>query len=176
MSGGDLSADARLALRHDRVGKADHVHAPRQHGVSEFGSQGGIAQHDRHDRVGAWQNREAELGHFLPEKSGVRFKFVAQGGRFAQHFQHFERCADNWRGDSVRKEIGPRTLAQVFNDLLATTRVTAAGPSQRLPQGAGQDVHPPHDLVEFMGAAARFAHEPDRVRIIDHHQRVIFFS
>src|SRR5215217_594266 len=56
---GQLRADARLALRHDGIREADDVHAFVQQAACELGSELGVAEHDRDDRVLAGHEVEA---------------------------------------------------------------------------------------------------------------------
>ena len=53
MRGRDLRADARGAVRHDRIEKADDVNAFLQHARGEFLRFRGVADHDRDDRMRA---------------------------------------------------------------------------------------------------------------------------
>ena len=85
----NLGADARGTVRDYRIEKADHVNAFRQHRVSEFRGERGVAQHHGHDRMRAGQNVKTELGHAFAEKLRVRFQLVAQFGRSRQHLQNF---------------------------------------------------------------------------------------
>src|SRR6266567_2750170 len=51
MRGGDLRPNTSLAFGHDRIGKADDVHALPEHLVGDPRRQRGIAQQDRHNRM-----------------------------------------------------------------------------------------------------------------------------
>ena len=51
MCGGNLGADARLALRHDRIAEADDVNAFLQHRVGKFSGQRGVAEHHGTNRM-----------------------------------------------------------------------------------------------------------------------------
>ena len=77
MGGGDLGADAGLALGHDGVGEADDVDA---FGEQRFGhARGeGVAEHDGDDGVFAGEDVEADGGHFFAEVAGVGAQFFAQ--------------------------------------------------------------------------------------------------
>ena len=57
MRGGDLRADARCAVRHDRIKEADHVNAFLQHARGELLRFRRVADHDRDDRMRAGLDR-----------------------------------------------------------------------------------------------------------------------
>src|SRR6185503_1867479 len=50
MRGGNLRADARLALGHDGITETDHIDALGQHRISKARGERGVSKHDRHDR------------------------------------------------------------------------------------------------------------------------------
>src|SRR5450432_1826879 len=57
--GGHLRADARLALRHDRVAEPDDVDAFLQHALGELPGELRVAEHDGDDRVAGAGELEA---------------------------------------------------------------------------------------------------------------------
>ena len=176
MRGRNLRADARLALRHDRIRKANNVNAFFQHGLGKSSRQRGIAEHHRADRMCAGQNIKTQLGHAFAEILGIRLQLVPQGGGLGQHFQNFQRRARDRRGERVGKQIGPGTLTQIFDDVTTTAGIAATRTTKRLAQGAGQDVHAPQHTIIFVGATTRFTHETNRMGIIHHHQRAILIG
>ena len=48
---GELHADARLALRHDREREADHVDALVEQALRELAGEARVAEHDGDDRA-----------------------------------------------------------------------------------------------------------------------------
>ena len=74
------------------------------------------------------------------------------------------------RRDGVREQVGPRALAQPADDGRAAGHVAAARAAERLAERAGQDVDAAHDAAVLVRAAPAGAHEPGRVRVVDHDQ------
>ncbi len=54
--------------------------------------------------------------------------------------------------------------------------IAAAAAAERFTECARQDVDPPHDATVLMRAATAGAHEAGGVRVVHHHQRVVFFG
>ncbi len=116
---------------------------------------------------------EALLGHAVAEKFSVRLEPVAQLGRCGEQLQRADRAGgDRWR-DGVRKQVGPRALAQHVDDLALAAGVAAAGAAEGLAQRAGQDIDPAQHAVMFVRAATLLAHETDGMRVIHHDERIV---
>ena len=113
------------------------------------------------------------LGQPLAEPGRVLGQPGAQLAGALEQVERTQRGGDDRRRDAVREEIGARALAQELDDLAPAGGVAAAGAAHRLPQRAGDDVHPLDHAEQLGRAAAALAHEADGVRVVDHHHRVV---
>jgi hypothetical protein len=168
-----LRADAGRPLRHDGIREADGVDAAAHERVGQPGGAGGVADHHRHDRVGAGQDVEAKLGHAGAEMGGVREEPLAQLARALDQVERAQAGGGDRRGEAVREEIGPGALAQELDDLRARGHVAAAGAAHRLAERPGEDVDTADHVVQLVGAATARSHEADRVRVVHHHDGVV---
>jgi len=173
VGGADLGADARLAMRHHRIAETDDIDTVRQHGFREAAGERRIPQHDRHDRVCARHDVEAGIRYRLAKPAGVGFKRIAQLRRLFEQIESLQRGTRDDRRKRIAEKIGTRPLAQHFDDLPAAAGVAAAGPAERLAEGAGDDVDASHHPAMLVAAAAVGTHETHRMRIIHHHQGVV---
>jgi len=89
------------------MGEADDVHALGEHRVGHPRRQGRVAEHHRHDRMLARQDREAAGAHLRAEEPRVGLEPVAQVGRFLEHADRLERSGRHRRSDGVREQVGP---------------------------------------------------------------------
>jgi hypothetical protein len=64
-------------------------------------------------------------------------------------------------------------LSQQLDDLFAARGKAARSSTERLAQGAGDDIDSIDHVVIFMRAAARLAHEAGRMAVVDHHRRIV---
>ena len=80
-----------------------------------------------------------------------------------------------WR-DAVREKIRTRSLPQELDDVLTRAGKSATGATESLPQSASNDVDSAHHFPIFMRTASCLAQKTGCVRIINHHQRAIFFG
>src|SRR6266536_4042374 len=78
------------------------------------------------------------------------------------------------RRDAVRKQIRPRSLPQKIDNLFAATGKTAARAAERFAERACDDVDLAHHAAIFVSAAAGFAEEAGRMRVVDHGERIVF--
>src|SRR5690606_9821187 len=78
VGGGDLGADAGLALGDHREEEADRVDAFLEQALGELLRQRRVVQHHRHDRMRARAQLEAGGFHALAEVRGVRGQPLAQ--------------------------------------------------------------------------------------------------
>ena len=101
MRGRDLRPNARGAVRHHRIEKADHVDAFLEHARREFLRKRGVAQHDRNDRVRAGFDREAALSQGSAKEFGVFFQFVPQFGGAGEQLNRFDGRSHDGRSDGV---------------------------------------------------------------------------
>lgn len=174
MGGRDLGANARLALGDHGEGETDHIDSAFQHGLGELLRQGGIAQHDRDDRMPAGKNVESQTFHSLAKEAGVFLESIPQLSGIGKHVEGLDGPGDDGRGESVGKQVGARTLPEEIDDLLTSAGIATARSSEGFSKGAGEDVDSLDDIVMFVRAASLFAHEADGVRVIDHYQGVVF--
>jgi len=86
--GGELDADARLALRNDGVGEADDVDPLGQEVGGHVLGQARLVEHDGHDGVHARLDVEARFGHPRAEADRVFLQSVAQRRGAFEHVQH----------------------------------------------------------------------------------------
>src|SRR5207237_5863327 len=111
--------------------EADHVNAFLKHAGGELLRFGGVADHDRDDRMNTGLDRETARRHRFAKVFCVFFEFVAQLGRCAQNFERFQTRRDNrWR-DGVGKEIWTRALPQKMENLFESAGEDAAGAAER---------------------------------------------
>ena len=172
MAGGDLGADAVLALGHHGVAEGHHVHALFQHPLGELMSGPGIGEHDGDNGVLPGQQVEAQLLHLGAEVPGVFVDLVPQLRGGGEQLQGFQRGGADGRSQGVGEEVGPAALAQQVHDLLPGGGVAAGGPAQGLAEGTGEDVHPALDAAELRSAPALVPHEAHGVAVVHHHQGV----
>src|SRR5512143_3684966 len=173
--GAHLRADARLALGNDRVREPDHVDAFGEERVRHSRRELRVAQQHRDDRMPAGHEREAVPFHPAPEALAVRTHALAQRGALAaaQELDNLQRGGGDARRERVREEVRPRALAQQVDDLAPCRDVAARRAAHRLPERPGQDVDAALDAAMLGRAAPTLAHEADRVRIVDHHERAV---
>src|SRR4051794_3121615 len=103
---GHLRPDPGGAPWDDGEGEAHRVDAE----IDEPGREGGggdlVADHDRHDRVLAGKDVEAELGHARPEMCGVVAQSVAELCRGLDQLERPDAGCDHRRGHAVGEEVG----------------------------------------------------------------------
>src|SRR6516164_8830463 len=85
---GHLRADARLALRHHRVGEADHVHPAREQRVGHARGERRIAEHHRDDRMLAGFQVEARGGESGAEEARVIEELRSQLRAVLEQIEH----------------------------------------------------------------------------------------
>ena len=174
VGGRDLHANSGLALRHDRIEEPDRVDAVRQQPLGHLSGQGGVADHDRRDRVLAGHDVELPLGH------GRRKNLVFSSSRSRSSVERVQisiALSDAPRiggATEFENRYGRDRWRSIVMISELRTRVAAAGTPQRLAQRAGDDVDPAHHVAIFVRSPAGLAHEADGVRIVDHHQGVVF--
>ena len=117
---------------------------------------------------------EARVGDSRAEETGVRLQTVAKLGRLREQLKRRKRATDDRRRKRIAEQIGPRPLPQVIDDLLPRGGVSAAGAAQCFTERAGEDIDAAHHAVMLVSAAAALAHETGGVRVIHHHQGVVF--
>src|ERR1035438_318798 len=76
--GAHLGPYPRSAVGDNRVEEADHVDALLQHPRREALREGGVAEHDGHDRVRACLDREARAGEAVAEHPRVAVEPVPE--------------------------------------------------------------------------------------------------
>src|ERR1700686_4675518 len=101
MCGADLRANARGAVRHDWIEKADDVNAFLEHARGELLRFGGVADHDRHYRMHTGFDRQTVLGYGRAKIFLVLLEFVAQLGRCGKEFERFQTGSYDWWWDRV---------------------------------------------------------------------------
>src|SRR5690606_28791372 len=123
--------------------------------------------HHRDNGVVTWLEFEARRFQPVAQIPSVLFEPVTQTGVGFQQVEHLDGRAYDRRCDTVRKEVGPRTLAQQLNDLGASADETAGGATKCLAECAGDDI----DLAEytpiFVGSAAARTQKAGGVAFID---------
>ena len=90
-----------------------------------------------------------------------------------EQVEHAQARRGDERRNAVGEQVRPRALPQPGDDFLAARRVAAARAAERLAERAGEDVDAIHDAAQLVRAAAARADEAGRVRVVDHHQRVV---
>src|SRR5437588_124111 len=173
--GAHLGSQARLALGHDGVRKADHVNAFFEERVRGARSEPGIAEHNGNDRVVPRHKIEAEPGQRLAKVLRVPMHALSHRATLFT-IQKLERlacrCSDaRWHG--VGKKIRTRALTQQLHDFLSPCSIASCCAAQGLTQRAGNNVHAIFDITVFRGAAAAVSDKTHRVRVIDHHQGTV---
>ena len=168
-----LGADPGQALGDDREEEADHVDALLEHPGGEALGERGVAEHDRHDRVGAGLDGKPGVGEALAEEARVRVEAQAQFRAPGDEVQGGDRRRGDHRGERVREQVRPRALAQEVDDLLPSAHVAPGRAAEGLAEGAGQDVDPVHDAEVLGRAAAPGAHEADGMAVVDHDERPV---
>src|SRR5437899_10295633 len=153
MRGRDLRANARGALRYDRIEKANYVNAFLQHARSELLRLRCVANHDWDDRMHSRLDGQATVGQRGAKIFCVFLQLVAQFSRCAEKFERFQRRGDHrWR-NRVGKQIWSRSLPQKIDNLLTSAGESAAGAAECFAEGPGDDVDPTHHAAIFVGTA-----------------------
>ena len=116
---------------------------------------------------------EAQLAHPAAEIRRVVEELPSQLAGLRQQIEHGQRRGDDHRGDRVGEQVRPRPLAEELDDVRPAADVPAAGAAERLAERTGHDVDPVDDAEQLRRAPAVRADEPDGVRIVDHHHRVV---
>ena len=168
-----LGPDARLAARHHRERKADHIDArcSSRRAAMSWASWA-LAQHDRDDRMFARHQGEAEAFERRRGTGALSRSRWRSSPVCSSRSSTLSEVAAIDRRQRVGEEIGPRALAQPVDDLPARRGVAARGAAQGLAQGAGQDVDPALDAAVLRRAAAAvLAEKADGVAVVDHDQR-----
>ena len=111
--------------------------------------------------------------HTGTEACGVAVQTEPQVVGRLQQVEDRERGTDDGRSDRVGEQIGPGSLLEHLDDLASSCDVTAAGATQGLAEGPGDDVDPVADAEPRRRSSATFADEADRVRVVHHHECVV---
>ena len=76
----------------------------------------------------------------------------------------------------LENRYGRERCRSSVDDLAARGDVAAARAAERLAERAGDDVDAAHHAGMLVRAAAARADEADRVRVVDHHERVVLLG
>ena len=173
MTGADLHADARLALRHHGIVEASDVDAFVLQTGSEALGEGSIVEH--HGTNGTLRGFDVETAghHLVAEVGDILHQAVVQFVRLVQHLEDFQRSADDAGSQRVREEVGARALAQQVDDFLSTCREAAHGTAEGFAQRAGVDIYTAVGVVEFAHSAACLADDACRVALVHHHHSIV---
>ena len=155
VGGGDLHANARLALGNHRIKETYDVDPQLQQPSRHLLRQSGVTEHDRYDRMAAPFDLEADLGDPLAKMSSILVQLFAQVARRADEVQRLYGGGDDAGGDRVGKEVWARPLPQEVDDRLPSAAVAAAGATERFSQRAGYQVDALHDIAVFVSARVR---------------------
>src|SRR5688572_25086929 len=102
--GGDLAAQARLAVRDGGVAEAGHVNALFEERLAHRERLRGVTDDDGNDGVSPVRDPEAGFGDRLPEVSRVVAELAHGGGVLAQHPERLERARRDGWGQGVGEE------------------------------------------------------------------------
>src|SRR3984893_2777799 len=118
--GAHLGSQARLALGHDGVRKADHVNAFFEERVRGARSEPGITEHNGNDRVVPRHKIEAQPGQRLAKVLRVPMHALSHRATLfaTQKFERLDRRCGDARWHSVGKKIRARALTQQLDDFL----------------------------------------------------------
>ena len=105
VSGGELHADARLILGHDRIVEAGHVDAFVLHFAGEVLRELRVVQHHGADGRLRGLDVEACLYHAVAEVSHVARQLRVERVRLVEHLEHLNARADDRRGQRVGEEV-----------------------------------------------------------------------
>ena len=176
VAGGDLYADAGLALRHHGVVEAGDVDALVLQAGGEALREGGVVEHDGAD--GALRGFDVETAghHLVAEVGDVLHEAVVELVGLVEHLEGLEGCADDAGGHGVGEEVRARALAQEVDDLLTAGGEAAHGAAEGFAQGAGVDIDAAIGVVELADAAAGLADDACGVALIDHDEGVVLLG
>ena len=107
------------------------------------------------------------------ETTRVLLQPVAQLGRGLDQLERGEARRDDGRGEAVREEVWPRPLPEELDDLGSARDVPAARPAHRLAERPRDDVDPLGRPKARRRSAAARPDDTDRVRVVDHHERIV---
>lgn len=173
VGGGELYANAGLALGHDGVKESDDINAFVEQAGGKFLSQRRIVEHDGDDGVLAGQQVEAGGAHALAEIAGIVLELVAQVGGGAEEFEYFNGGANDGRRQCIGEQVGTGALAQHVHDFLFSGSEAPGSTAQCFAKGAGDDIDAIHDPAMLDGASAGFAHEAGGMAFVHHDHSVV---
>ena len=169
-----LGTYTRLAFWNHRIEESGDVDTFFLQLARELLRHGGFTEHYRDNGVVGAREGKPCRSHFFAEQARVRPQAVAQFAAGFHHLQHFDRSGDNRRSQRVGEQIRTRALAQPLDDFFARGSIAAGRAAQRFTQRTGDNVNAAHHVAVLMGTAAVFPYETHSMRIIDHHQRIVF--
>src|SRR5439155_26152423 len=164
---------AGFSLGHDGIAEADHIHAFLQQTVCHPHGQRRVAEHDRHDRVRAGPDLEAEFLQGLSEEPRVLLQARPQLSALPDQFQRLQARRADHRRDGVREQVRTRALAQQFDQLAPARREPASPASHRLAQRAGEQVHLVGHAEQLRRPPPGGADEAGRVAVVHHHESAV---
>ena len=140
-----LSANARLAFGYHGKGEADDIDAQFKEPLCQALSDRRIKEHHRNDRVFTRHQREACSAYAGTKLLGVGSKPVTQRMAAANEFQYAQADGRDERRQCIGKEVWARALSQPADRRLPAGHKPAGGPTERLAEGAGEQIHPSQD-------------------------------
>ena len=169
-----LRADARRPARDDREREADRVDAE----LDELARERARRRPRRRSspaRSDARRGGRRTPSSVIRERKWAVFSRSRSRSSCEPSISSSARrlAADDRRREAVREQVRPRALAQQLDDLAPAGDVAAARAADRLAERAGEDVDALDDAVMLGRAAAARADDADRVRVVDHHERVV---
>jgi hypothetical protein len=174
VGGGDLAAQARLALRDDGEAEAGDVDPLLEERSGHGERLRGVADDDGDNRVRAVRDLEARRRDRLAEVDGV-FPQPADGRRvLAQHPEGLERSRGDGGRERIGEEVGPAPLPESLDQGLRARREPAGRRAHRLAERAGRDGDPVHHALLLRRAAPGRAEHAGRVRVVHGEENVVF--
>src|ERR1700722_5070124 len=107
-----LGANSRFSMGNDRKCEGDDIDALRLYAFRQLNGQRRIAEHDGNDGMFARNQLKSQTPHLFAEIAGVRVQTFAQLPGTLQQLENVQGGRGHRRRNTVRKQIGQRTLAQ----------------------------------------------------------------
>src|SRR5262245_50167074 len=161
--GGDLDAEAGLALGDDRKAEADDHDAEVEEPLAFSDRFSFVADHDWNNGGGRIVKVEAELGETVADPADVGMEFLDPLRLPLDDFDCFFGAGRDGGREGVGKEAGAGALLQDFEHVRRGGDVAASGAAEGFAERAGEDVDLAVNAEVLRRAAAGGSKDTDAV-------------
>ena len=176
VGGGELDADAGLALRDHRVVETSHEYSFLGHLGGELLGKRSIVEH--HGADGALGRLDVETGgqHLVTEVVHILLLTVVKLVAFLQHLEHLNAGGDDHRRQGVGEEVRTGALAEHVDDFLAACGESTHGATESLAKGTGEYVDTAIAIELFGDSVTGLTDNSSGMALVNHHESVIFLG